>query len=366
MKVLFLTNIPSPYRVDFFNELGKYCNLTVTFEGKKATDRDDKWVGEKNKHFKVVYLKGRRVSAASFFCPDVIKVIRKGFDQIIVSNYSDPTFIFAMAYMKLLHFRYWIEADGGLIPDNERKTKYLLKKQLIGSANHWFSSGHITTQYFLHYGAKENEIFEYPFTSLKEEDILPSAPTIEEKMAIRKKIGISGTKVVISVGQFIYRKGYDVLIKAWTRCPHDVDLYIIGGEATEEYLELVKNMKLNNLHFCGFKSKNELKEYYKAADLFVFPTREDIWGLVINEAMAAGLPIITTNKCVAGLELVRNNKNGFIVPVNNKKLLAEKMNLILSSEELRTKMGENSLRIINDYTIEKMANVHTEILENVF
>ena len=192
MKVLFMTNIPAPYRLDFFNELGKYCKLVVTFEGKKATDRDDKWVGAKNEHYRAVYLKGKRVSAASFFCPSVVNVIKKGFDHIIVSNYSDPTSIYAMAYMKLHHIPYWIEADGGLIPDSESRVKYLLKRQLIGSASHWFSSGHITTQYFVHYGAKKQEIYEYPFTSLREEDILPSVPTMEEKIAIRKKLGMGG------------------------------------------------------------------------------------------------------------------------------------------------------------------------------
>lgn len=51
MKVLFMANIPSPYRVDFFNELGKYCDLTVTFEGRTATDRDEKWRGSRISKF---------------------------------------------------------------------------------------------------------------------------------------------------------------------------------------------------------------------------------------------------------------------------------------------------------------------------
>lgn len=170
------------------------------------------------------------------------------------------------------------------------------------------------------------------------------------------------TKVVISVGQFIYRKGYDVLIKAWARCPKNAELYIIGGEPTEEYLRLVQEMHMSNIHFLKFKSKNVLKEYYKAADLFVLPTREDIWGLVINEAMAAGLPVITTNKCVAGLELVNDGENGYIVPINNSKILSEKINCILSSDELMKKMSANSLRKIHRYTIEQMAKKHIDAI----
>lgn len=359
-----MTNIPAPYRLDFFNELGKHCKLVVTFEGKRATDRDEKWVGAKSEHYKAIYLKGKRISAASFFCPSIVNVIKKGFDQIIVSNYSDPTSMYAMAYMKIHNIPYWIEADGGLIPDSENKVKYLMKRHLIRSASHWFSSGHITTEYFIYYGAKKDEIYEYPFTSLKEEDILPSVPTMEEKVAIRKKLGLSTGKMVISVGQFIYRKGFDVLLKAWKDCPTDAVLYIIGGQPTEEYKILLKEYGFKNVYFEGFKSKSELQEYYKAADLFVFPTREDIWGLVVNEAMAAGLPVITTDRCVAGLELIQDRINGYIVPVGNDKLLSDKINIILKNSRLRSEMSSRSLLFIRNYTIKNMAMTHYRTLSN--
>ena len=78
-------------------------------------------------------------------------------------------------------------------------------------------------------------------------------------------------------------------------------------------------MNLNNVHFIDFKNKDTLKEYYHVADVFVLPTREDIWGLVINEALAYGLPVITTDKCMAGLEMIENGKNGYIIPVNDVK-----------------------------------------------
>ena len=62
-----------------------------------------------------------------------------------------------------------------------------------------------------------------------------------------------------------------------------------------------------------------------AADAFVLPTREDIWGLVINEAMAYGLPVVTTDRCNAGLELIKNNVNGYVVHVDDKGELAKKL-----------------------------------------
>ena len=118
-------------------------------------------------------------------------------------------------------------------------------------------------------------------------------------------------------------------------------------------------MSLPQLHFIGFQSKEELKKWYQAADAFVLPTREDIWGLVINEAMAQGLPIITTDKCIAGLELVKEGENGYIVPVDNIKFLGKTLNKIFTQDYY--KMGQKSLELILNYTIENMTRCHKEV-----
>ena len=124
----------------------------------------------------------------------------------------------------------------------------------------------------------------------------------------------------------------------------DVGIYIVGGEPTEEYLQMRASLGLGNVHFVGFQKKEALSRYYRAADLFVLPTREDIWGLVINEAMAYGLPVITTDRCVAGLDLVEEGVNGSIVPVEDAAALAGKMKELLSSD--LEKMGTASLEKI--------------------
>lgn len=80
-----------------------------------------------------------------------------------------------------------------------------------------------------------------------------------------------------------------------------------------------------------------MDKYYKAADLFVLPTREDIWGLVINEAMAYGLPIITTDKCVAGVQLL-NNQELTIIPTNDISSLATAINYLLKDDQKEWKL----------------------------
>lgn len=147
--------------------------------------------------------------------------------------------------------------------------------------------------------------------------------------------------------------------------PDDCGVYIVGGKPTEEYLSILQANKLHNIHFIDFKTPKELVSYYKAADIYVLPTREDIWGLVINEAMSYGLPVITTDNCIAGLELINNGENGFIVPVENVSELHDKLILLLSSDDLRTQISANNRLKIRKYTIEKMAKIHIQIFNQL-
>lgn len=359
MKVLFMTNIPSPYRVDFFNELGKRCELTVIFESNSATDRDSKWMSSRAMNFTPVFLKGIRMGVAEAFCPGVIRYLsKKKFDVIIVGMYSSPTGMFAISFMRMAKIPFILSTDGGMIKEASG-IKYKFKRFFINSATAWLSTGKATTEYLEYYGANPDKTYVYPFTSVSENDVLSAPMSVCEKKQYKNKLGIIENKMILSVGQFIYRKGYDVLLEACKNVDKNIGIYIVGGKPTEEYLAIKQEYNLTNVHFLEFMKKDELSEYYKASDLFILPTREDIWGLVINEAMAYGLPVITTDKCVAGLEMITNGENGFIVPADDPDALCDK---IMYNGELNI---EKTLETARKYTLEKMAERHFEILECV-
>ncbi|MFQ8704524.1 MAG: glycosyltransferase family 4 protein [Thomasclavelia sp.] len=358
MKVLFLTNIPSPYRVDFFNELGKYCDLTVLFEKNKADNRE--WTSDINKNYNAVFLKGRSMGNDKALCFEVIEFIRQNFDCIIIGGYSTPTGMLAIKYLSFKKIPFILSSDGGFIR-HERKINYLIKKHFICSANYYLSSGKATSKYLIHYGAKKDNIFNYPFTSLYKSDVLTAPISSDEKKILRNKLNLPDGKIVICVGQMISRKGIDILLKAAENFDKNIYTYIIGGKPTDEYLKIIKDNNLKKIYFLNFMNKENLYEYYKAADLFVLPTREDIWGLVINEAMANGLPIITTNKCIAGLELI--NGNGYIVPTDDFNAISLMVNEILSNPVKQVNLSIKSLKIIKEYTIENMAQKTYKILK---
>lgn len=357
MKVLFLTYIPAPYRVDFFNELGRYCDLTVVFEKGSAGHRDNSW-----KTFSFDSFKGIILDSTSKK-PDfrVCTYIDNTYDHIIVHEISTPTGILAVEYLKFRKLDFWIEIDGGFAK-NGRGLKELIKTHIISGAKGYFSPCKAGDEYLHTYGAHANRIFRYPFSSIKEDKLSVCSVSDETVIRIREKLGIRSQYVVLSVGQFIPRKGFDVLIKAAKNFPEGTCVYIIGGVATSEYLSLIEQMHLNNIHFVSYLLPEELAEYYKMADLFILPTREDIWGLVINEAMAYGLPVITTKKCGAGQELITNGENGYIINPEDVDAISEMASRILLDEGLRRKMRDNNLVTIRRYTIEKMVKKHLELL----
>lgn len=364
MDVLWLTNIPSPYRVNFFNKLGEKCNLTVLFERNSASDRDESWKNYEVKNFKDVILKGIKNSNDTAISVGIFLYLIKKYDQIVISNPLTITGMMAIFYLKLIKRDYIIVGDGGQVKNNNY-LKEKIKELVLSGAKLYLSTGNEHTNYYLNYGAIRERIRWYPFTSIMDADVLEKPPTKDEKDYIKRELGISHEKVVLVIGQFIHRKGFDIMLKASSNLEGNVGVYFVGGDPSIEYLKLKEELGLNNVYFIGFKTKEELSKYYKASDIFVLPTREDIWGLVINEAMAYGLPIITTNKCVAGLELITDYDNGFIVPVEKPSILSEKVLFLLNDDFLREQISINNLRKIAAYTIEKMVEEHISVFNEV-
>lgn len=363
MKVLVISNIPSPYRVDFFNELGKYIDLTVLFEAKRAKGINFNW-NDDICNFNAVFLNDGDISENKFDF-SILKYIKKNkYDCIIATNYAYKTELLAIIKMICFRIPFCLEIDGGLINENENFLKRFFKRFIIKHAKFYLSPSSHSDEFLNYYGADLKKIYRYPFSSLRKADIIDKPVDMTTKIALRHKLGIKEEKVVISVGRFIPIKGFDILIKASAKFDRNVGVYIIGGVPTDEYIELVKSLSVSNIHFIDFLSKEELDEYYMASDLFVLPSRGDVWGLVINEAMSKGLPIITTYSCVAGKELVKNGENGFLVSPNSPNELFDKMSTALTSGA--EFMNKKSLEVIRSYTIENMVKLHLDFFKTIY
>ncbi len=356
MKVLFTTTVPSPYRVDFFNELGKYCDLTVIFERNKFVDRDKSWENFKFDNFDGVFLSKNGKSSILSDSNRAIKIIKQQvFDKIVVTNFSTPIGILIINFLKRTKTPYYLESDGAFAKDC-RGLKEKFKKHIISGATGYFSTADEHDKYYCAYGAPTDKLIRYHFSSVSNADLISALISESNKRELREKLDIKEEKVVLAIGQFIHRKGFDLLIRAAANVSSEVGFYFVGGEPTEEYLSLKRELNLDNVHFVGFKGKAELKEYYLAADVFVHPTRLDIWGLVVNEAMAHGLPVITTTKCIAGLEMVSDNR--MLVEEDNPGSLSDAINLLLFDKKLLNKISIDNLKKAAEYTVETMSADH--------
>ena len=153
---------------------------------------------------------------------------------------------------------------------------------------------------------------------------------------------------IIFVGQVNLRKGVQYLLKAWEELNLKNAELLVIGRVMPEVKQLVKKYSLNNsIKFIGF---TDLKKYYSVSDVFVFPSIEEGSALVNYEAMACGLPVITTYNSGS---VVRNGKDGFIIPIRDVVKLKEKIKYFYKNPEKIEEMGKNARRQIEKYTWER-------------
>ena len=368
-KILYLENFEAPYRVPFYNLLAEkyYLDMALTDTLEEQRGRNQQWRNYDKRKYKIIYLKQSIKLFGYNVCFGIIKLLKDEYDLVFMDMYGTPTHVLAIVWLKLiLHKPFILSVDGMVKQNKESVLSKMIKKLILKCPYLILSSGAYVDDCLVKYGVNKERIVRYAFTSVYEADIVSLDYLNIHKEDIRKKVNYIEEKIIISVGRFIQSKGFDILLEAARSFPPEWGVYIIGDVPTQDYLDYCRIHKIRNVHFVGFKTKEELKIYYMAADLFVLPTRSDVWGLVINEAMANGLPVITTEKCVAGIELIQNAEGGYIIPVDDTVQLVEKCKEILLNETLLEKMRKTNLSKIRDYTIEKMAQKHLEVFEDFF
>lgn len=370
MRILVSTALLSPYRVDWLNELGKYAQVDILYLEESNSERNMEWLAKRPENCSYRLMKGMRFPKIGKISFSFIKQIKKSnYDIIILDGYGFAAQVINMLYLNSRKMQYFVNVDGIVPKDKEPMPIRAAKRFLLSGVAYFLCGSKATNKILKNYIGEKAKIINHPFSSLYNSDIYKKPSDEAEKQALRSQLGIKEKQVVISVGRFSYLngygKGYDVLLKAAKRLPKDIGWYIVGGEPTDEFIAKTEELGLSNVHYVDFKPKDELKLYYRASDAFVLMTVGDVWGLVVNEAMACGLPVITTDKCVAGLELVTNGETGYIVPVGDDEALSVRLEQILSDKDTLLYMGEKAIECIQDYTIESMAKTHISVFKNI-
>jgi len=156
------------------------------------------------------------------------------------------------------------------------------------------------------------------------------------------------------VGRLVKAKGVFDLLDAYARLKAEhrgkVGLVFVGdGSDRQELVERASKIVPGTIQFLGFMHREELPAAYALADGLIFPTHSDPWGLVVNEAMACGLPVIATNVAGCASDLVENGWNGFVISPGDASQLSLAMEKLASNSELRVEMGRRSRERVEAY-----------------
>lgn len=359
-KVLFLHTLPSPYRNPFFEKFfqDKEYDSTVYFMARGAKNRI--WKNGKLK-FKHKFLPELTLNLKQN--DDIIpiwnnptapfEVLRGDFDIVVCSGWdSIATFLSRIVcFFKGIPVIVW---SGSTVNEKSwrRTVMYWPVKLLVKSCNALISYGKASRDYLISFGVKKEKVF-ISYNSV-DVDLFRqvSQKNKKNKIKMRNKMGIKNKHLAIFVGQFISRKGVLDLYKAMKNVSKKADIGIlwVGHGPLEKTLKsLGKKDKLKNQYFAKTHNQEETAKMYSLADFFVLPTHEDLYSNVVPEALAAGLPVITTKENGVSFDYIKEGKNGFVINAKDTKTLEEKILLLTQKKSLRESMSKNTWKLVKNF-----------------
>ena len=196
--------------------------------------------------------------------------------------------------------------------------------------------------------------------------LVPDAKTLLKPLSEdQQSLGLK-QPIFLYVGRITARKGIKTLLQACAILKKqgysDYTLLIVGkGDQQDELEAFIKEQDFpKQVNWVGWVDYGSLGAYFQQADIFVFPTFEDVWGMVVPEAMVFGKPILCSNGA-ASCELVVEGKNGYIFDPTNAQELSEKMRIFIDNPDLIESMGESSRQLISQKTPETAAKAYVEV-----
>ena len=359
MKITIFSDNVAPYRIGWADEMGKTNDVTFVYTKDKDSIRNTSWLVKSSRFAKMVKLPAIVIKNRAITL-NVIKYLRKNSSDIVIfDGYGPIPNMLGILYLKLKKKRYFINIDGIELNCKESKIKNFIKKMIFSKYAYFLCGSQYTVDWLKQFGVTEEKTIIHNFTSIFEKDILEKVPADYEREEAKLKLALKNKPTVLGVGRFIPYKQFDLLIKAFRGFDDKYQLVIIGeGIEKKNYEALISRYGLKNVLILDFMKFEDLKKYYLAADIFVLPATSEVWGLVVNEAMACGaLPVITSDRCIAGFSLIKNGENGYRFSYENEDDLKDKIEEVIKN---KVAMSEKSLEIIKDYTIENTARIHIE------
>lgn len=341
-NILYITNIAVPYRTDFFNQLSKKVNLTVLYERSKSKNRNSNWITSKKIEFKYFFLDGIKLGNEASFSFRIIKYILGKYDAIIVGCFNSPVEMFAILFMKIFKIKYYINIDGEIFrPKNPFKR--IIRNYFLKGAYGYFCAG-VKSKQTLYSITKSKNITCYKFSSMSEKSI---------KLASKQR-NIGTQDEILVVGQYEEYKGLDIAAQV-ARINPDLKFKFIGmNKKKEKFERYLRKNDIHNIKVIPFLTVAELQKEYINCKVLVLPSRQECWGLVVNEGAAFGIPIVSTTGSGAACDFLDGEYEQFLAKPNDVQDLSEKIKHVLSlSEQQRKQYAIYLQKKAIEYTIEE-------------
>jgi len=370
-RVLLLHNFLTPYRVPLFTELARRFDLDVFILGDVRKIRD--WPGTapedafRYRHLPRIDLSfGSRYNVLTLNYTTPWALARHRHDAVICCGWDSPALVYAALHARLTRtpFVLW----SGSTPAEQtlvRTVSLPAVRALARLADAWVAYGTRAKTYLETLGADGDRVFR-AFNTVDLEFFAAGARMNDtERDAFKRELGIQTPHVVLYCGNLLDLKGVFELVPAFVdfaKKREDVTLLLVGSGADEaKYRAHFEAAGMGGcVVFAGFVARTDVPRYYGIANLLVLPSRTEVWGLVINEAMSCGVPVLTTEAVGAVTDLLRDGENGYVVPPRDPAALAEALTRFFDEQTDRAAMGRAARETIQPFTISRMADAFEE------
>jgi glycosyltransferase involved in cell wall biosynthesis len=313
-RLAILINTVAPYRLPVYAELAQQFDTVVLHGGGEA---NRSWNVEIPPHLRVVkvftfqipVLKQTGVPGITdttyvHLNAGLLWWLPKFRPDIIISNELGFRTILAMVYAQISSVPLWVWWGGTLHSEQfVSGRKQALRRFVARRIKHWISYGKTSTEYLEKIGVLKENI-------LQIQNCVPNQRFVNPPLAENSSIGFEADRspILLSVGQLIARKGLDKLVEACGRLSArgaNFTLVIVGnGPERESLQKLAESVGLRNFYLLENQPQQVLAQLYRRADVFVFPTMEDVWGLVVNEALWSGCTVLCSKYAGCAGEIV--------------------------------------------------------------
>jgi glycosyltransferase involved in cell wall biosynthesis len=375
--VAFVNTHPIQYFAPLYAHLNAAPDIDVTaiylsdFSIRGAPDREFrtsiKWDVDLLQGYDARFVDGyeRRREPDGFFsvlAPGVWRQITEGrFDLVVVHGHTPAAMIVAIAAARAAGTPVFMHGDAHL-GLRRSALKATLRRSVMGlfykSLDGFMAIGRLNRELYLATGVREDRIFEMPYAVDNARFSGGATLTASERRAVRASLGVHDERpIVLYAAKFQRRKRPGDLIEAIARLQSEgapVALALVGsGELERELRELSASLGMEGVAFPGFVNQQALPAIYASSDLFVLPSMDEPWGLAVNEAMCAGLPVVISDEVGCGPDLVVNGSTGTVFPAGNVAELADALRPLLLDEALRLRMGRAARRHIDTWSFDQ-------------